>query len=196
MKFHFYSNFNKFKRKMSKTQSDPEVELTNGQRWIGKAPESAKSYRSFFMMLLKQFFNKKPSSKEHDKLLWTLYTRAWLGSIPVTITRIGMKLLSLAIYQKPDCIIRHKQTESDAMEQQKFYAELGVEDDGQAWGRCIHYNLDLMEQSIDYLDAFVWILLISAFIVDILCYKYRHFARYYMFYQMAHLTVTRMIPNP
>ena len=82
------------------------------------------------------------------------------------------------------------------MEQVKYYAELGVEDDGQTWGSCIHYNLDLMEQSIDYLDAFIWILLISAFIVDILCYKYRHLARYYMFYQMAHLTVTRMIPNP
>ena len=81
------------------------------------------------------------------------------------------------------------------MEQTKYYAERGVEDVGDNWGTCIHYNLDLMEQSIDFLDALVWILIISAAIVDILCYKYRHLARYYMYYQMLHITITRMIPN-
>ena len=82
------------------------------------------------------------------------------------------------------------------MEQQKYYAELGVEDDGQAWGKCIHYNLDLMGQSIDFIDAIVWFLLISALIVDILSYKYRHLAQYCIYYQILHYTVTRMIPNP
>ena len=81
-------------------------------------------------MLLKQFFKRKESSKEYDKLLWTLYTRAWLGSIPITLSRIGFKALNLGVYKQPDCIIGHRQIESDAMEQQKYYAELGIEDDG------------------------------------------------------------------
>ena len=41
-----------------------------------------------------------------------------------------MKLLELGVYKKPGCIIGHKKIESEAVEQQKYYSELGVEDDG------------------------------------------------------------------
>ena len=104
--------------------------------------------------------------------------------------------MSLGVYYKPECIIGHKQVESDASEQQKFYEELGVEDDGQAWGKCIYYNLELMQPSIVYLDALVWILTIVQCLLDVLCYKYRHLAKYYIYNHFAHLIVTRMLPNP
>ena len=106
-----------------------------------------------------------------------------------------MKIMSLGVYYKPECIIGHKQVESDASEQQKFYEELGVEDDGQAWGKCIYYNLELMQESLDFINVLVWITIIVQCLLDVLCYKYRHLAKYYIYNHFAHLIVTRMLPN-
>ena len=70
-----------------------------------------------------------------------------------------------------------------------------MEDDGQAWGKCIYYNLELMQQSIVYLDALVWILTIVQCLLDVLCYKYRHLAKYFIYLHILSLIIARMLPN-
>ena len=81
------------------------------------------------------------------------------------------------------------------MEQTKYYAELGVKDEGENWGSCVHYNLDLMGKSVDIIDAVVWILLLLNLILDILSYKYRYLAQYCIYFQTANYSLTRMVPN-
>ena len=71
-----------------------------------------------------------------------------------------------------------------------------MEDDGEAWESCIYYNLNLMQSSIDFFDALVWVLILSELLLDILCYKYRHLAKYYIYVHVLHFTVTKMLPNP
>ena len=55
-------------------------------------------------------------------------------------------------------------------------------DDGNAWKKCIHYNIDLMNPIIEVLHGLTWFLIIFSLIIDILCYKYRHLARFYIYY--------------
>ena len=77
-----------------------------------------------------------------------------------------------------------------------YYDSLGIEDDGKSWNSCIHYNIDLMKPSVEILHGVVWFLIILSLVLDIGCYKYRHLAQYYIYYQFIHLTVARMLPNP
>ena len=52
-----------------------------------------------------------------------------------------------------------------------------------------------MQQSIVYLDALVWILTFVQGLLDVLCYKYRHLAKYYIYLHILSLIITRMLPN-
>ena len=53
-----------------------------------------------------------------------------------------------------------------------------------------------MQQSLEFFDALVWIMILSHCLLDVLCYKYRHLAKYYIYIHSVHLVVTRMLPNP
>ena len=48
---------------------------------------------------------------------------------------------------------------------------------------------------IEVLHGLTWFLIIFSLIIDILCYKYRHLARFYIYYQFIRLIVVRMLPN-
>ena len=53
-----------------------------------------------------------------------------------------------------------------------------------------------MEPSLGLIDMLVWCTIILPAILDILCYKYRFLARYYIYMHALHVTLTRMLPNP
>ena len=82
------------------------------------------------------------------------------------------------------------------MEQQRFYGEVAKEGQLEAWDSCIYYNLDLMQQSLGLLDILIWATILLPLLLDILCYKYRHLAKYYIYLHILHLTFSRMVPNP
>ena len=71
-----------------------------------------------------------------------------------------------------------------------------MEDDGQEWGKCIHYNLGLMQQSLEFFEALVWVTIVVEVLLDILCYKYRYLAKYFIYIHYFQLVITRMLPNP
>ena len=67
--------------------------------------------------LFKQIFQKSSRPQQTDeRLLWTLYTRAWITNIIVTVSRIVMKYSKTGVYTEPDCVIGHPQVLSDAQE--------------------------------------------------------------------------------
>ena len=53
-------------------------------------------------------FKSRERTEEYEKLLWFLYTRAWLTDIPMMVSRVAMKAMHLGTYYKPDCVIGHK----------------------------------------------------------------------------------------
>lgn len=55
--------------------------------------------------------------------------------------------------------------------------------------------MDLMGNYVIVLKVLLWGTLGVLLILDILCYKYRHLAQYYLYIQFFHLTFIRMMPN-
>lgn len=55
--------------------------------------------------------------------------------------------------------------------------------------------MDMMSPSMDFLDGALWMLISLALVLDILCYKYRSLARYYLYIHIVHLILVRMLPN-
>ena len=52
-----------------------------------------------------------------------------------------------------------------------------------------------MKDSIIILKIALWASVIICLILDVLCYKYRKLASYYLYIHVAHLIITRMLPN-
>ena len=127
--------------------------------------------------------------------MWLLYTRAWLLDITFTLSRFVMVYKGLGIYRTPDCIINAPKAESDAYEQEKFYKEQAKPGDLENWDSCIHYNLDLMGDYITIFRVLLWSTLGLTLLLDILCYKYRKLAQYYLYIHVLHLIFIRMLPN-
>ena len=102
-----------------------------------------------------------------------------------TASRLWMKYASIAIYSTP-CIVGD--TESTGLAAEETSKEGGAEN-------CINYNIDLMRPSLNLLDGLIWFIIIFSLLCDILCYKYRHLANIFIYLQIFHLTVTRIVPN-
>lgn len=118
-----------------------------------------------------------------------------------TVVRLFLKITDAGIYKSPLCIIDHAQQSSYSQEQRLFYEEhnAGLDPEQQIpeedWDYCVWYNLKLMSKSVDILDGAIWVILVVALILDILCYKYRHLAHYYMYIHLVHMILVRMMPN-
>ena len=59
---------------------------------------------------------------------------------------------------------------------------------------CIEYNLDML-QIESYLNVIYSILLLISVVFDILCYKYRSIANYYLYLNVLMNTIISIIPN-
>ena len=69
------------------------------------------------LALYKQIFQRsKRSSQPDERMLWILYTRAWITNSILTVSQIIMKASGMGLYGEPDCVIGHPQVLSDAQE--------------------------------------------------------------------------------
>ena len=55
--------------------------------------------------------------------------------------------------------------------------------------------MDLMEDYITILRVLLWGTLGLLLLLDILCYKYRKLAQYFLYIHVFHLIFIRMLPN-
>lgn len=68
------------------------------------------------MEIMKSLCKKRERTPQYEKLLFILYTRAWITDIVNTPVRIIMNAANMSLYKLPECIINHEKRESDAME--------------------------------------------------------------------------------
>ena len=183
-------------KKSGQREERASVDLQDQLDWLEQDEEVKITKLQRLKDVIKMVFRKRQKTKHEEKLLWFLHTRAWLINIVFTLSRIAMKILKLGIYYEPTCVISHKQAQSVSKEQIEYYSSLGIEDKGDNWDSCIHYNSELLGPGIDVLDTLLWIVIFAALLVDILCYNYRHLAKYYIYIHIIQLTIARMLPNP
>ena len=55
--------------------------------------------------------------------------------------------------------------------------------------------MELMKPTLDLCNGLIWCVPIVALLLDILTYKYRNLANCFLYVQIIHFTLSRMVPN-